>query len=276
MSGSDHHMARLSAFLESLVKDYPDGAGEISVLSGVLLDPAEPVLCEFVRSMLLWESTTPKAAAAMKRIESRVVDFNELRVCLARELLEMLGERYPRAAERAQRLRAALNDLYSRAHAVTLEHLTGTGKREAWTYLESLEGVPPYVVARVMLLSLGGHAAPVDGRILQCLVAAGAVEEGTTAEVVAGTLERRVRAGEMVPTYLRLQSAADEGAAAVEAGRGGVSGSKGGKGSRKGEGAEGGGDARATSGRGVKGGTKPARNGNTGTSGRAARRGATE
>ena len=69
------------------------------------VEPADPVTV-LVQSFLLWECPADKALLAFQRIRSSVVDFNELRVCLPHETLEILGPRFPRAEERAQRLRS--------------------------------------------------------------------------------------------------------------------------------------------------------------------------
>jgi hypothetical protein len=198
----------LSALFEELSSRYSciHAAAPVAVI-----DEAEPVLSELVRSVLAWEAPGGKAAAALKKIESHVVDYNELRVCLPDEMVAMIGERYPRALERAQRLRAMLGELYARSHTVSLEHLTAMNKREARVYLDSLDGMMPFVAARVTLLCMGCHAAPMDERMLAALTAAGAVEPGTTTDAAAGLLERRVRAGELANIYVRLQAWADDG-----------------------------------------------------------------
>ncbi len=174
------------------------------------LDHAEPILCEFVRAFMVWENTTAKAAAVIKRLDQSLVDFNDLRICMTDELLRLMGRGVPRLEERAQRLRAALNGVYSREHAVTLEHLATLSKREAREYLESLDGVPRFVSARVMLVCFSAHAAPVDTRIHRRLVEAQAAEADATPDEIAGQLERRVRAGEMPETYALLQAWADD------------------------------------------------------------------
>lgn len=202
--------AKLSTLLNSLRRQHAESAGAIIAPCNGYVDPAEPLLCEFVRAFLVWESTTAKAAAAIKRLEAAVVDFNELRICMPDELIRMLGKNYPRAEERAQRLRAALNDLYTRQHAVTLEHLTRLSKRDAKEFLDSLEGVPRFVLSRVLLLTQSGHAAPIDSRIHRRLIEAGIVEADSTPEEAAGQLEKRIRAGEMLETYSLLQAWADE------------------------------------------------------------------
>jgi len=170
-------------------------------------------LDEFLLSFLMWESTTAKARAALRRLRECVVDYNELRVCLPHELADFMGDRYPRAQERAERLHAALTDLYRREHAMTLARLAEAPKRDALAYLASLDGVPPYVPARVLLTSLGGHAIPVDERLLTLLVSEGVFDASASIESAASWLERHVRATEALQTHLLLQGMSDEGPA---------------------------------------------------------------
>lgn len=201
------HAGKLESLINRLAKEYPDVQPRAIEPS---IDADEPLLAEFVRSMLLWESTQAKAAAAMKRLEAGVVDFNELRVCLPRDLVRMMGENYPAARDRAERLRAALNDVYKQKHAVTLKHVQDLGKREAKQYLESLNGTPSFVSSRVALLHHGNHSMPVDSRIFAVLVEAKAVPPEETIETAAGWVERKIRAGELTSAYLRMQAKADE------------------------------------------------------------------
>jgi hypothetical protein len=175
-------------------------------------DPGEPLLGCFVKSFLLWESTTPKAMQAMKRMEAALVDLNELRTCMPDEILRLLGERYPRGAERALRLRTALNVIYAREHRVTLEPLAGLPPQEARERLDRIEGVPAFVSARVCLVGLAHHAAPVDSRIHRRLVEARVAPADSTCEGAAAILEKKTRAGELPETYGLLQAWADDAA----------------------------------------------------------------
>jgi hypothetical protein len=125
-------------------------------------------------------------------------------VCLTDEVAQMLGERYPNARERAHRLRASLNELYRREHGVTFEAVLTMPKREARAFIASLEGVPPFVAARVTLLELGGHAFPVDDRIRGELAEEG-IEAGDV-ESLGSWLERQVRGGEARRAYLAMEA----------------------------------------------------------------------
>jgi len=203
----------LASLLKTLRADYPAALGVVGGTAQpctIAFDPAEPLLAHFVKAFLVWESTTPRALQAVKRLESALVDFNELRACMPDEIVRIIGERYPRAAERALRLRTALNILYSRAHRVTLEHLAGTPQNEAREYLDKLDGVPPFVAARVCLLGLAHHAAPVDSRIHRRLIEAKVCPAEASPEFAAAQLERHARDGELPEVYALLQAWADD------------------------------------------------------------------
>lgn len=171
---------------------------------------ADPIVDQMLFSFLLWETTTTHATAAQKRLREAFVDLNELRVCFPEEISAAIGERIPKSRERATRLRAALNDIYRREHGLSLQRLADLPKREARTYMESLEGMPSFVAARVSLVALGGHAIPVDERLLALLVQERALEADMGTEEACSWLERQVRANEVVETYFLLRSWADE------------------------------------------------------------------
>lgn len=168
-------------------------------------DPAR----ELVYSLLVWEAGASKAAAAARRLQEGVVDINELRLCLEDEIVRLIGPRYPRAAERAARLRAALNHVFHDAHTVSLAHLKTMSKREARTYLEAITGMPPFATARVLLLSLGGHAFPIDRRLHRVLAEEEAVEPATYDDAAGVWAERQIRAGDARDAYLLLEAYAE-------------------------------------------------------------------
>lgn len=192
---AEHNVEDLKNLLKSVEKSVaPADPGPVD-------DPLE----QFVYSFLLWESTRSKADQAMKRIAGAVVDFNELRVCLQPELESILGERYPLVSERARRIKLGLHSVYLREHAVSLDHLSAANKRDAKKYLDTLEHVPSFVAARVLLLSLGGHAMPLDQQLFDKLVEEEIFDEGMEIERASSILERHVKAAEGVETYLLLE-----------------------------------------------------------------------
>ena len=161
---------------------------------------------QFVYSSLLWDSTHTKANSAFKRIKASTVDLNDFRVGSYEEIIAILGERYPRVSHRAERLRASLNDIYGRMHAVSLDALGQMGKREARALLDSLDGALPFVTARVMLLSFDAHAIPVDDRTHALLLSEGVIEEGVDIPKAAGIIERAVKAADGLTVHNKLQA----------------------------------------------------------------------
>ena len=171
-------------------------------------EPADAIEV-LIKSFLIWDSTTVKAAAAYKRIMDQVVDYNDLRVSMSSELADWIGPRYPMALERCQRLRAALQHTYKREHVVSLERLRSLGRREVKHYLRSLDGISPYVADRVTLLCFEAHCIPVDERLRRALVKAGVCDDVVTVNDLSSWLSRQVKAANGTTTHYTLQAWSD-------------------------------------------------------------------
>jgi len=187
---------------------------------------------ELIYAHVLWNGSARAADAVMERSENELADFNELRVCVPDELRELMEAEDACAGERCVRLHLALNDLWRREQALTLDPVAELSKREVRTYLESLEGVPRFAAARVALLCFGVHVFPVDARLAGLLSEAGVLPPATSDDEAAGKLERAVRASTALDTYLALEqwAAASQAAASPKAparGRAVASGRKG-------------------------------------------------
>lgn len=211
---TSHDPAKLlQALLKKLTNRY--GEQQPEPLTAGLDEGVDPLLNLFVYSFLLWDASTGQARAALKRIRETFVDYNELRIAFADEIAAAFGERYPRGYERALRLRSSLHDIFRREHSLSLHSLNELSKREARAYLDSIDGTPAYVSARVLLLGLGGHAIPVDQRIADLLAAEAVLSDDVTdADSAASWLERQIRAGEATPIALVLQAWSDDQGAA--------------------------------------------------------------
>lgn len=170
----------------------------------------DSALKEFVRAALIWESTTAKADAALRRIATSVVDINEFRVSLPQEMASIIGGGYPRVEERVLFMKAALGEVFRREQRLRLAHLSTASKKAALAYLGTLPLVPPYVSDRVALLCFGCHALPVDSRIGAVLVTAKVVSPTAPAEQSVAALLKQIKAGEAGHALALLQAAADE------------------------------------------------------------------
>lgn len=163
-------------------------------------------IATLVMSFLMWESTADKAQTAYDRILESVVDFNDLRVSMPHETVEMIGPRYPLALNRAQRLRASLRNIYLREHAVSLDKPAAAGKRDLKKYIDSLEGMVPYVANRVLLLCFDTHGMPVDEQLRTALIEAEVADASVEVPELASWLASQIRAGDAASTHAALQS----------------------------------------------------------------------
>lgn len=210
---SEHdHTRELHTLLEGLEGQFAkaqgrEGSPANGRLSERICESPGPVTTEFILSFLVWEAGLVKAGTAAKRLAEKIVDCNELRICLEDDIAGILGVRYPRSGERAARLRSALNAIFDREHQVSLEHVSSLPKRDARAYLASLEGTPPFVTNRVALLALGSHAFPLDERLNARLRKARAMPDSLTLDASSSWLERQFRAGELERAYVLLEAA---------------------------------------------------------------------
>ena len=134
-----------------------------------------------------------------------VTDLNELRVTVVDDYLEYFGGGCPRADERADRLRATLRGIYHTEHCTDLSGPAGGSKKEFREYLDTLEGMTPFVAARTVLVATNAHAIPVDERTLRLLVKSGVLDADATIDSASQTMTRLVSASSALESHLALQ-----------------------------------------------------------------------
>jgi endonuclease III len=149
---------------------------------------------QLVLAFLEWNASPKQAAQAYGKLMTVMVDINDLRVSHPNEVVAIIGERYPKAVERAHRLRDTLQDIFIREHAVSLEGLVKRPKREVANYLNTLRNIVPYAASQVFLLCFEGHAIPVDENLLRLLQQEGAADPEATLEQIQSSIERGVKA----------------------------------------------------------------------------------
>jgi endonuclease III len=194
------------------VKHAHECAKRLSVLlkklrQSVALSPPtrrEPVE-QLIYSFLIWNATHRQADAAFKQLMEQSIDINDLRVTDPGELAATLGN-YPHAYARCLRMKQSLQAVYNREHVVDLAVLANKGKKEARAYLDSLEGMVPFVASSIMLLNLEGHAIPVDDDTLERLKKDFVVEHDTTIDQAASFIEHHVKHEDLVDTFQLLRA----------------------------------------------------------------------
>ena len=154
-------------------------------------------------------TTENKARLGLSRLRHYFVDFNELRVSHVEEVTDLLGKGYPQSKEVARQIISLLKQTYNARDSLNLDDLREGSKRQAKAFFESLEGANAYIVARVMLLSIGAHAFPVHKQMLQMLRAENVVPTNANEADVQGFLERQIPASRNRKIYALLRRQAD-------------------------------------------------------------------
>jgi hypothetical protein len=174
---------------------------------------------QMILGILSRDAPESKARAALDRLWSTVVDYNELRVVPAIELAEMLGD-FPDARLKSEDLSRSLNSLFMYEHDVSLERLKGASRKEILAFLDGIDGLDAYSHARVRLYGFGLHAAPLDCAMWAYARKMEIVDPNCSHEVAQAFLERRLSEKEApeVVALLEQQAWAEMGAA-VRAGR---------------------------------------------------------
>jgi len=144
-----------------------------------------------IESILLSEATDRQVAKAMKAIESEFVDFNELRVCQIKELRECFGDNHPAAGDKARVISTALNGIFGRTSAVSLEYLCDMSKRDIRRHLREI-GLCTFSEARVSMMCFGIHAVAVDPALYEILQMNDLVGPDATIEETQSLLERLI------------------------------------------------------------------------------------
>ncbi len=140
------------------------------------------------------------------RLLTQMVDWNEIRVSTVEEIETAIGTAPQMAKARCRSLLDAMHAVYECENVLSLDRLRDMGRRDARAYLEALEGVDDYAVASVTLWSLGGHAIPVDDRLLEALQVADLVHPLATRGEVQAFLERHISAADAKDFYFVMQT----------------------------------------------------------------------
>ena len=170
-----------------------------------LADPCSAIVLACLSAV----TTENKARLGLSRLRHNFVDFNELRVSRFDEVVDILGKGYSQNKEIARQIIGLLKQIYNARDSLNLDDLREGSKREAKTFFESLEGADAYIVARLMLLSIGAHAFPVHKQMLQMLRDENVVPVKANASDVQGFLERQIPASQNRKIYALLRRRAD-------------------------------------------------------------------
>ena len=203
MENSKEYSKKVHKLYRSLKRKYP------KVQKTVYDEPVDALVYAIVSENMSETATR----SAMRRFADYFVDFNDLRVSRAEEIIETLGEDTPVTRDIAEALTRALGAVFSKYSTVSLEALKRIGKRPAKQALEEMGGTSRFVVDYCMLTSLWGHAIPLTKKMIEYLRSNELVHPGADEQQIEGFLARQISAENACEFYalLRRQSESRRG-----------------------------------------------------------------
>jgi len=144
------------------------------------------------------------AEAAMRIIRRTFVNWNDLRVSRAEEIVETLGRDTPAGRDTASMLTTALRAVFDVHHTVSLQALKKLGKRPARQAIDKL-GISRFSANYCMLTSLQAHAVPLTEPMLGYLKQHKLVDAQADEEEIEGFLTRQVPAKNAYEFYALLR-----------------------------------------------------------------------
>jgi endonuclease III len=202
MKNGKEYSKKVQKLYRSLKRKYP-------VVQKVTYD--EPVDA-LVYAIISTELSELAAQSAIKRLADYFVDWNDLRISRAEEIVEVLGPEASGARDIALALTTALRVVFSKYNMVSLKALSKMSKRPARTVLEKIEDINRFVVDYCMLTSLQGHAIPLTKKMIEFLRSNELVHAGADEQEIEGFLARQISAENAYEFYslLRRESEARE------------------------------------------------------------------
>ncbi|MBI1324580.1 hypothetical protein GC170_15540 [bacterium] len=184
MAASKTHKALLvSQMIDQLKSAFPD------VAELPRLELVESVLFAILRE----NRNSTEAMQSLARFKTDYEDdFNELRVSGLREILRKIGPSSD-AEARARSIRKFLHQIFDKNYKFQIDGLSKKPFKEARDDLKDYEILAnDHHMAYVQVQSLGGHAFPVDARILETARRLGVVDSSADAATLRGLLEKNI------------------------------------------------------------------------------------
>lgn len=145
------------------------------------------------------------AGSATKRLADHFVDWNDLRVSRAEEIVDVLHKDTQATRNIASALGEVLNGIFNQHHEVNLDALKKAGKRPARQAIENIDGISRFVVDYCMLTSLQGHAIPLTEKMLEYLRNNELVDPKANEQQVGGFLAKQIPAKNGYEFYALLR-----------------------------------------------------------------------
>ena len=165
----------------------------------------EKVIDAIIYPVVSAEMSEKRTDSIIRKLADFFVDWNDLRVSRAEEIVEVLGKDTPVTMDIALTITMILNGIFNEYHKVSLEALKKIGKRPAKQALEKIDGTSRFVVDYCLLTSLGGHAIPLTDRMIKYLRNNDLVNPDADDQQIGGFLAKQISAKNGYEFYALLR-----------------------------------------------------------------------
>jgi hypothetical protein len=195
MKNSKDYSKKIQKLYRSLSRKYP----KVQKVSH------EKVIDSIIYPVVSAEMSEKRTDSIIRKLADFFVDWNDLRVSRAEEIVEVLGKDTPVTMDIALTITRILNGIFNEYHKVSLEALRKIGKRPAKQALEKIDGTNRFVVDYCLLTSLGGHAIPLTDKMIKYLRNNDLVNPDADDQQIGGFLAKQISAKNGYEFYALLR-----------------------------------------------------------------------
>lgn len=195
MKNSKDYSKKIQRLYRSLSRKYPK----------VQKVGHEKVIDAVIYAVISAEMNEKQTDSVIRKFTDYFVDWNDLRVSRAEEIVEVLGKDTSVTMDIALTITRILNSIFNEYHKISLESLKKIGKRPAKQALEKIDGISRYVVEYCLLTALGGHAIPLTDRMIKYLRNNELVNPDADDQQIEGFLAKQISAKNGYEFYALLR-----------------------------------------------------------------------
>lgn len=154
--------------------------------------PKLPIVESVILAILRENRNLQDSLRALNQFRSSYVDLNELRVSELREIQTIIGH-ISDSELRARAIRKFLKQIFQKNYKYDIDGIAKKTFKEAKDDLKDYDALASdFIMAQAQVQTLGGHAFPVDDRILLMAKRLGLVEQNADHANLRGILEKNI------------------------------------------------------------------------------------
>lgn len=143
-----------------------------------------------IHAILLNEATEAQATRAAASLRREFSDYNELRVAPFKDIVECLGNNFPKVRQKAAELTTALAGVFGKAFAMNMDYAKEMKKREIRQHFRVDLKLGEFSEALISCICFGVHAIPVSDALQRAMRLNGLVSPDADAHNTQAFLER--------------------------------------------------------------------------------------